>query len=240
MKKILLIVCMLLIVSCVTVNAAEPNEWKNKNYNWSGVKNILVVPLDISKDVTDMFASQKAVEIIYPEIKKLNANLITLVDVARLIKDDTGVDVLELAKQDEKKAREVFLNGVTTYADVVMKFTLYQMGWTKEYVPPRSFTYTTNRTSHFNVPFGPSGTITTPVQNQVNIPGGYKDFPTASLGVIIYDSKTTDIVWGYVDFNSERRGGFLNSRKNMPEDNLKVIVGKVLEKIPIAQKPSPK
>lgn len=239
MKRISLCLVVLLIMFCGSVNAAESNEWKDKNYDWNKVKTIFILPIRLSNDVTDQFAIQKASEIISAELMKCNVTLLGFRDALTQVKNETGIDLDELQKTDRDKAVKILGNYVSSRADLVLSCNVYQMGWTKQYVPPRSFTYTTHKTSTItSSTSGVVGWINTPVQNQVNIPGGYKDFPTAAVGIILY-STDGKIVWGYMDVKDDRGGG-LFSRNNLPEDNLKSIVVKAFNKMPLQKKPNEK
>lgn len=236
MKKLLIVFLVLLFMS--SAHAEQQNEWKDKSYDWSKVKTILVFPTHFSKDVTDPFATKKVAEILSPEMKRLQVRLLSLDEYFTQLSADTNIDLVELNKTDPQKCRELIQSSISKYADVSLFFTVHQMGWTKEYEPPRSFTYTTYETSTVSSTRGVVGWVDTPVQNQVNIPGGYSDFPTASIGIMIYDTKSTNLVYGYTDTDKDQNSGFLGTHTNSPEDNMKEIIKKAFDKLPFAKKKS--
>lgn len=235
MKRV--VILFLLLFFICNVCSAETNEWKDKSYDWSKVKTILVFPVNLSSDVSDPFALQKITDILTPELSRVQLKLMSLNEYFTQLGVDNQIDLIELNKTNPQKCKELIQASISKYADVSLFFNVYQMGWTKEYKPPRSFTYTTYQHSTITSPSsGVVGWVRTPVQNQVNVLGGYADFPTAAIGIMIYDTKTTKLVYGYTDMKKDRSSGFLGTHSNTPEDNMKDLILKMLDKLPFVKK----
>lgn len=234
-KKVIPIM-LVAIFLLTSVAAAAANEWTDKRYDWGQVKTVVLFSIYVSKDVSDRYALQKTRDILIPELVKLKPRVVTLDAVVDQMSIDLNVNLAEMYKSDYKQFARVVTANLPRYADVALLVNVHQMGWTKQYVPPQSYSYT----SHQNVDVysnksGHLGWMSVPVQNQVNIPGGMQDFPTASLELTLYDLKTVQPVWGYSDVYDKQWGGFLDSRKNTPEINATDLMKKAFDKIPLAK-----
>ncbi len=230
MIKRVLVLLMVLLLS-TSVCFAKANEWKDSRFDFSEIKTVLLLNPVISNDVLDPFALQKTADILIPELKKLQISPQFLNPLIEQIGKDIGIDMFKLNKEDNKKYLEIMYENLPKYVDAIMVFNVYQLGWTKKYVAPTSFNYTSYQTSNVYGIGGYLGSIQTPVQRTATLDsGGYKDFATAALGITLVSTKTGDVVWGYID-NRSVRNKVLS--KTSPEKQLTKIVQASFESMPL-------
>lgn len=231
MLKRISITTILLLAILSSVSYAASNEWKDKNYDFNTIKKVALI-VTFAPSIQDQFAQQKTNDVLAnSDYSKLNVTFIPFMDLITQIGKDIGIDP---ATADNATRAEIFKK-VPQYVDAVLVVRVNQLGWFKQYVPPRSFTYTTNTTSQVYGRGGYAGSITTPTDKTIQIPGGYEDFPVAAMEFTMLNVTTAKLIWGYSEDKNDRGGG-LFSKKNKPEDNMDNIVRNVLDHIPLSKK----
>ncbi len=225
MKRALFIFMVFMVFTSICY--AERNEWKDKNYDFKTIKRV-AIGISFATTIQDQFAQQKTEEIMaqIEQKKRFNVVFIPVKDLFDQIIHDYNLENV-----DEKTRREIVLSKSPEYADALLVIKVNELGWFKQYVPPRSFSYTSWETSTVQIG-GSSGTITSPVQRTINRSGDYEEFPVASAEFTLYSMSAGKVVWGYSELRNEQ-GGILFSKKNKPEDNLEDIFNNAVKKIPI-------
>lgn len=232
MKKIAVLISILLFL--VSVVSAAPNKWADKQYDFTAVKKVLVMHPTIAPGVKDEFALQKTEDILNAQKEKLKVQLVSYDALLQQMGPDLEIDLAELNKKDPEKCRAIVKENAHKYVDLVLYSEVNEMGWTKKYVPPSTYTYTKNETTTVNTSDGRSATVTKPTQKTSTIPGGDRDFASASFGAKLFDAKTDKVLWGYSDAKREQKGLFNNAD---PERYMKNIIEKAFEDMPLIKTP---
>ena len=234
MRKISLVMCLLFMFS-VSVCSARTSEWKSSYYDFSKIKVILLLGPFIGKEVEDQFAVQITCDLLAEQLKKRKVPIILERQLAEIISNDIGIDLVELSKTDYNKYVALLKEHGPKYIDAVLVINVHKLGYTQQYEEGYSIPYQSTQTSSFfgNNSYGGhySGTITTPSTDYINVRGGYRDFATAGYSMALYDNNL-NVVWGFSDVRSHRLRGFSKSK---PDDVLKRIMNTAFDKAPVPQ-----
>lgn len=232
MKRLILLFLLSFLLSSVC--QAKQIEWTDPTYDFSTVKKIAIVYIYDSK-VQDRFAQQKT-EYLMDKLSttKFNTNFVNFIDIIDRIKKENNLDQVV----NEGIRNDMILYKLPRYVDAVMAIRVNELGWFQKYTPPSSFTYTTRETSNFNMYStngngGYYGSISTPVQNTISIPGGFSDYPVACADLTLYSTKTGKAIWDYAEYIDNDKGGFLGLKSLKPEDNLEKIFNRAADHFPI-------
>jgi hypothetical protein len=217
-----------------SIVSAAPNKWLDKTYDFTTVKTVLIMQPNIAKEVKDEFALQKVEEMLRPEIEKVQITPVYFEVLLQQMSKDLNIDLNVLYKQDPQKCLTIVKDNASHYVDAVLYVDVHQMGWTKQYVQPQFSSYTKYETSYVKTANGTAATVQSPQQKNVTIPGGYRDFGSASFGARLFNAKTDKLIWGYTDAKSQQKGLF---NKVEPEKFIKQLIEKAFEDIPLTKVP---
>ncbi len=102
--------------------SAEKTDWKDKAYDFSRVRRVLLYDVDLSAAELDSEMKKRKFSDDYPEYaKKLGCEILTEEQARRRISLAIGVDLDTLAKTDPAKAQALFTENLTKVADAYIK-----------------------------------------------------------------------------------------------------------------------
>ena len=102
--------------------SAEKTDWKDKTYDFSRVRRVLIYDVDLSAANLDSEIKIRKFSGNYPEYaKKLGCEIVTEEQARRQISLAIGVDLDTLAKSDPAKAQELFTENLPKVADAYIK-----------------------------------------------------------------------------------------------------------------------
>jgi hypothetical protein len=216
-KPIVILTCILCILFVCTTVFAEKQEWIDKTFDFKKTKRILIYPIQVPDAIKNGIIEKQIEETYWENAKLKNVELITFDKLIELIKNDTGVDLQELHKKDQKLSLEFLKTNLPNYVDLELHANIVAYGTGSEYKEGFSYSTTETQTSYVYGTNG-SATVQTPVNRTHYVPGGNALVLYAGIRWDVYDSKTNKPVFSRVDNRSKMPTRFESSNpKNMYE-----------------------
>lgn len=227
-RIVLLLLCLILLMSSAV--SAAPNKWSDSNYDFTTVKTVLIMKPKIAKDVKDQFALQKIEEMLSAEIQIVKITPVFFDDFLQQLTKELNIDLKALNRQDPQQCLTIVKENAPKYVNAILYFDVYEMGWTKEYVQPSSYTYTKNETAYIKNSDGSSTKVEYPTQKTATTPGGLRDFSSASFNASLFDAKEDAMIWGYAEAKKLEKGFHTSS---LPEKSMKKIIENAFVDMPL-------
>lgn len=236
---------LLLFLLAATTAWANPSEWRDSNYNFGGIKTILVMePKFIYEDIygPDHFAKypngeEKAKDQINSHIRKMpNIKFVTINYVIDQIKADP-----QIPADFDFSSRQVWAlikSEMPKYVDAILYSEVHNYGWRYQYCPP----YVTEETQIEKVRYAGvtpdgkqfSGWTEVPRTVVVHHEAKYEIFDSAAINLNLVDLLSGNYIWKYSD--SRYRASFAWAKDydpSGPESMMNRIFDKLDERLPI-------
>lgn len=222
MKKAVFFICFLFIISA-SICHAKSDEWTNNKYNFKHIKTVLILPLNIQQSVDNPFAEQKVSDFLSEELKKHNIKWVDFKYVVVKVGEETSTDMINLLQKDEKQFWQLLQEKGPNYVDAVLCIEVFSYGWSTQFVEG----YYSPRISQGNGSFsgnyggtGFNGTYTAPVTSYRYISGANEQIANAGCTFTLYDAKTLNMIWGYVDNRSKNTRAVKFAHPNAPVNRM--------------------
>lgn len=218
MVKRILVLLMVLLLS-TSVCFAKADEWESNTYDFSKIETILLLPPFVGQSVNNPFAYQKTTDYLMEEIRKQNIKWVDLHYVVEQVEKETNINMTELLEQDVNKFLKVLEEYGPHHVDAVLRIDVFSYGWSTQFVEG----YYTPRMNQGNGTFTGfynwttfSGTYTAPVTSYNYIPGASEQIANAGCIFSLYDAKSLNMIWGYVDNRSKNTRAVKFAHPNAP------------------------
>lgn len=213
--------------------SARDSEWKDKKFDCTKLRTILVFEPVMTPTVQDTFAPQKVADAVEEKLIMNNPKLkfITFAQLLDTIKSEAGVDPIALQTTDKAKFNELLSANIPKYCDAILGTEILAMGYSTTYVEGYSFPVTTNQTSYFNGSVNGStlsGTVSSPNTQYYHVPGRNYEVVNVGVRVTLYNPLMAQPIWAYSDVR-DRVNKPLN--RTTTERMLQRIIGRIAEKI---------
>lgn len=222
MKKVILLVIALMML---TVSAfAEKQEWIDKDYDFGKAKNILImfyVPDELKNGITEKETQELFDEAVKKKlVEKLSNygyNFKTVADATKDIQSLYGVNIIEFAKTDTLKSKDIFSKYIVENIDLVFNVNLMDYSTGMKY--KEGYSYTVPKTESHYVSNGLYGgqIVTTHTTEQHYVEPKNVKVSYVSVKFIIDDVETTENVWTRIG-ERDREGS------NKLKDNFENII----------------
>lgn len=229
MKKIILLVILCVFASFATVSA-EKQEWFDKNYDFSKVKNVYIWGVTINPKLKNGIVENEIPEVFSDKFKLEKAHIMTCEELRLKHLKATGVDLYKVLQEGNKSKFDLeFCKAIYNQTDIYIQpfVARYDVGSEYEearttYIPTTETSYVTNNMG------GVVGTIQTPTTNAYTTPGGYVRAVYVSSKIDVFDTKQVKKVATLIDYRVKTPSRLANTQ---PKDMLSRIVGEFGEKI---------
>ena len=225
MKKTVLFLIVFLLTSAVC--AAETSEWKDRQYNFSGVKTIVFAAPQVANDVQDQFARQKVFDYLRDAVLNKSIKFITLDEVMTKIGKDNGVDVVALRTKDPRAYQKLFIDNIANYCDALLSISVTSMGHGKIRREASVSTWTTTGTDTYTIN-GSMYNVTGPTRSWGIIPAHDVTIVHGGVSMSLLSPITGNVIWGMTDVR-DRTNKKLS--RTTPDGMMKRIVLDGVEKI---------
>jgi len=235
--KIYLVTLLFVLVSCSFASAKdlgdEKSEWQDKKYNFLSIHTILILPADKGPYVSNSFANRLVDDWIdeklaQEDFRNQGIKYLSLDSLSRLIQQNTGINMAELKRNNDREYRKVLLEEGSKYHDAVLAVIIpvWQYSMTKGQI--YSFSWTEYQTSYFHAG-NVSGNVTTPYTRTQVGGGGTVQMVSAGVSFILYETKTQEPIWVIEDIRHVTNETVFQNTK--PEDMAKRIINRSMGKL---------
>lgn len=209
MKKIIILLFAFFISASLSVSA-ENEEWFAKDYDFSNVKTILILPINFDQTVSDI--SEKNIsEFTVQKLHSQNYKILYFNDIINIGKSNK----IDLSKKSRQESLSILSNIIANNADAILQINIDGYGMSSEYVSGSTFSYQTTNTS--TVSTGTSiATITTPKTNYVHTSGGNVPVAFSHVHFKVFNPRNGQIIYERKDYRDRANKGRLHN--TTPQD----------------------
>ena len=197
MKRILLLVMSIMVLFSCTV-FAQKYDFKNENYNASGLKSVIVIasiPDQYASRVQDPYALQKLINETCSKINKsTSVHAYTMDDIFQRIIKEKDADFPNTYQNNRELGNKELQDMVNEY-DSVLVLTVAAFGLGEQYQGETSYNTTQNQTSTVIGPNGQVATVNTPVTTSHKIPGHMISNAAVEIDFTLKDAKNMTVIF---------------------------------------------
>lgn len=204
-----------MILSISVCQAEErKDEWKKPDFNFRGIKTVLIMTSADPKAEMDEFHIRR-LENVYTNVfiedraRWVNSslNFISLNKLKDMITKATGEDLRRLELEDPARYKAEIARFTPLLTDAVLHVKVSSFGYDKRFVPERISTYTEQVEVETDVYIQDSRgnwrtekrKIKKPVERTVVTPAHYDTYGNAGMKYMLIDNKTDESVWMLLD-----------------------------------------
>jgi hypothetical protein len=214
-KYAALFIALVMILSISVCQAEErKDEWKKPDFNFRGIKTVLIMTSADPKAEMDEFHIRR-LENVYTNVfiedraRWVNSslNFISLNKLKDMITKATGEDLRRLELEDPARYKAEIARFTPLLTDAVLHVKVSSFGYDKRFVPERISTYTEQVEVETDVYIQDSRgnwrtekrKIKKPVERTVVTPAHYDTYGNAGMKYMLIDNKTDESVWMLLD-----------------------------------------
>lgn len=221
-KSFLVVTVLLLLLNFSSVVLASPDIRFEQDYDFRKIKKLLVLEPVFSAENMEEGLKKELKEVFFQNAKLKKVKILNYDDVLLSIQIDTGIDFIELKKEQPEEAKRLFLEHASKYVDAILYTDVpqYKEGTRFVEATTRTETYYEKRGSYDSK--GKWVVRDYPVRRTYHVPAHDQITLTTKMEIVLFDLKKEKEVLWYSDYRYREPGMFASKTPiNMYERTLR-------------------